>query len=178
MREGVEQLKRWTGKARATIVFDTTVDLFTHDGLFNKVKGKQDVAVIGFTTDGDVFGGFYSVAATKQCQWFFWDPNIFVFSFESHGRCMTPQRFVPKEELKRRARVKFWKSNKSGFVWFGVDLCGGFYLGHERSKSCCLNKSRAIEGLEDTTPTESHNRNLKKPPSTTAPALSQFSLSD
>ena len=57
MAERVNVLKAWTGKARATIVFDNTVDDFTHDGLFANVKGKPNVAVVGFTTDGDVFAG-------------------------------------------------------------------------------------------------------------------------
>ena len=85
MADCVNALKEWTGKESATIIFDSTVDEFTTDGLFEKVKGKRNIAVVGFTTDGDVFGGFHNVAVTEQAFWFD-DPNIFVFSFESHGR--------------------------------------------------------------------------------------------
>ena len=105
----VDALKEWTGKVSATKIFDSTVDEFMDDRLFEKVKGKRNVAVVGFTTDGDVFGGFYSVAVTKQDKYY--NPTMFVFSFESHGRCMTPQRFVAKEEMKSRASVEFFKND-------------------------------------------------------------------
>ena len=101
---GINALREWTGKSSATIIYDSTVDEFTADGLFNKVKGKKDIAVIGFTTDGDVFGGFYSVAVTRQDRNVY-DPNIFVFSFESHGRCTTPQRFIVKDVRRKKRTV-------------------------------------------------------------------------
>ena len=163
MERCVNALKGWTGKTRATTIFDSTVDEFTHDGLFQKVKGKPNIAVVGFTTDGDVFGGFYSVAVTEQDEDFN-DPNIFVFSFESHGRCMTPQRFVVKEELKKRALVYFYKNDSYGFVDFGVDGVGGFTLGNEKSKSFCRDMSDAFEGLEDTTLTGQNNTYFHNPP--------------
>ena len=100
-----------------------------------------------FTTDGDVFGGFYSVAVTEQKKWFY-DPNIFVFSFESHGRCMTPQRFVVKKGLREKEYVRIWKDDWNGFVKFGVEHFG-FWLGKENS--FCMNLSGGFEGLEDTT---------------------------
>ena len=149
MERCVNALKGWTGKTRATTIFDSTVDEFTHDGLFQKVKGKPNIAVVGFTTDGDVFGGFYSVAVTEQDEDFN-DPNIFVFSFESHGRCMTPQRFVVKEGLNRKY-VFFYNDSSNGFVEFGVNSTGWFYLGNEISKSYCCDLSRVFEGLENTT---------------------------
>ena len=149
MADCVNALKKWTGKVSATIVYDSTVDEFTDKCLFQKVKGKRNIAVIGFTTDGDVFGGFYSVAVTKQDQRFY-DPSIFAFSFESHGRCETPQRLVVKEGLKEMVNVYFFK-NVSGFVGLWVGGVGGFYLGNERSMSYCFNMSRSFDGLEDTT---------------------------
>ena len=164
MERYVNPLKEWTGKARATIIFDSTVDEFTAQGLFAKVKGKRNIAVIGFTTDGDVFGGFYSVAVTKQRREFY-DPNIFVFSFESRGRCDTPQRFVREEWLEDEANVEFQKDCPQGFLVFWVDgACGGFFLGNERSDSYCTDLSRGFDGLEDTTLTGKNNRDLRKPP--------------
>ena len=149
MEDYVNALKEWTGKATATIIFDSTVDEFTDGGLFEKVKGKWNIAVVGFTMDGDVFGGFYSAAVTKQSENFY-DPSIFAFSFESHGRCMTPQRFVVKEGRREEAFVRFLKDNSQGFVNFWVGG-GGFRLGNERSKSFCWYMSRGFEGLEDRT---------------------------
>ena len=158
MADCVNALKEWTGKSRATIVFDSTVDEFTHDGLFVKVKGKHDIALVGFTTDGDVFGGFYSVAVMEQERdGFFWDRTIFIFSFESRGRCATPQRFDVKEGLNRK-HVEFWKNDSYGFAMFWVDWTGGFWLGNESSNSFCSNMSRLFEGLEDTTLTGNANQ--------------------
>ena len=150
MADSINVLKEWTGKARATVVFDSTVDEFTDNGIFNKVKGKPNIALVGFTTDGDVFGGFYSVAVDRQDRWFF-DPNIFAFSFESHGRCMTPQRFFVKERRRKKAFVRFEILNSNGFVRLAVFGVGGFTLGNESSKSCCWDMSNAFEGIEDTT---------------------------
>ena len=53
----INHMMEWRGKASGEVVDDSTVDEFTGDGLFNKVKGKENVALVGFTTDGDVFGG-------------------------------------------------------------------------------------------------------------------------
>ena len=92
MADCIDSLKEWTGKSRASVVYDSTIDPFTADWLFQKVKGKPNIAIVATTTEGDVFGGFSSVAVTEHNKLFF-DPNTFIFSFESHGRCKTPQRF-------------------------------------------------------------------------------------
>ena len=119
--------------------------------LFNNVRGKKNVAIIGFTTDGDVFGGFYGVAVTDNTQRSF-DPDMFAFSFESHGRCATPQRFKMKEEVKAKPCVCFGTFFSGDFVGFEVLGCmSNFYLGNERSKSFCSYMSFAFEGIEDTT---------------------------
>ena len=149
MAHCVSALKEWTGKGSATIIFDSTVDEFTHDGLFMKVKAKSNIALVGFTTEGDVFGGFYSVAVDEQEQGF-WDPNIFAFSFESHGRCQTPQRFPVKDGMKDKAYLFFSKNHKHGIVRFGVSV-GGFTLGNENSDSYCYFTSDGFVGLENVT---------------------------
>ena len=48
----INALKELTGKARATIVSDSTVDESIKDGLFQKVQDKPNIAVVGFTSDG------------------------------------------------------------------------------------------------------------------------------
>ena len=156
MADCVNALKEWTGKARATVVYDSTVDEFTDEGLFEKVKGKRNIAVVGFTTDGDVFGGFYRLPVTEQFKEFD-DSTIFAFSFESHGRCATPQRFAVKEGLEGMAHVRLWENNSQGFVWFAVYNAGWFYLGKERSNSNCCNMSHCFEGLQNTTLTGNVN---------------------
>ena len=95
-------LKQWTGKAIASVVYDSNVCPFTDECLFQMVKDKPNIAIVATTTDGDVFGGFYNVAVTEQGKHLN-DPNMFVFSCESHGRCVTPKRFVVKEALIKRA---------------------------------------------------------------------------
>ena len=146
----VDALKEWTGKTKATIIYDSTADEFTADGVFNKVEGKENIAVVGFTTDGDVFGGFYSRAVLWQNEELY-DPNIFAFSFESHGRCKTPQRFVGKERRSIGAFVGLCKNNRNGFFQFWVVGGGGFFLGNERSDSFFCYISNVFKGLEDTT---------------------------
>ena len=81
----------------------------------------------------------------------FSDPNMFVFSFESHGRCETPQWF-PVKEWRGSACVRFYMSDCcDGFVLFGVDGVGNFSLGNEGSVSNCQYLSETFEGLLDTT---------------------------
>ena len=156
MAHCVSALKEWTGKGSATIIFDSTVDEFTDQGLFDKVKGKANIALVGFTTDGDVFGGFYNVAVTEQNRYFF-DPNMFIFSFESHGRCETPKRFDVKAEERGKRYVRFYKDNSNGrFVDIG-GFAGCFYLGNEKSRTWCYNLSYGYEGIEDTTLTGKPN---------------------
>ena len=157
MADCVNALKAWTGKATATVVYDSTVDEFTDDGLFQAVKGKPNIAIVVTTKDCDVFGGFYSVAVTGQEELFF-HPNTFLFSFESHGRCMTPQRFVVKERCREYAFVEFFKNDSYG--WF-VRFWGGgnswLYLGNEKSDTWCIDLSCDFEGIEDTTLTGNNN---------------------
>ena len=149
MADCVKALKEWTGKTSATIVFDSTVDEFTDNGLFTKVKGKPNIALVATTTDGDVFGGFYSVAVTKQGGYFH-DPNMFAFSFESHGRCETPQSFFGK--MRDRAHVRLFKNDPFGqFVVFWCGDGGWFSFGNEKSCMFCYDLSRDFEGIEDTT---------------------------
>ena len=155
----VVALKEWTGMVRVMIAYDSKVDPFTDDGLFTKIQGRANIALIATTTDGDVFGGFYSVAVTWQ-DVHFSDPTIFAFSFESHGRCKSPKKFAVKKRGK--AGVRFLKDNSYGFVWFGVDGCG-FSLGNERTDSFCCDMSRAFEGLEDTTLSGMNGTNDKGP---------------
>ena len=50
----------------ATVIYESTIDEYPHERLFDKINGKQNIAVIAFTTDRDVFGGFYSVEEAKQ----------------------------------------------------------------------------------------------------------------
>ena len=143
-------LKEWSGKTTANVIYDSSVCSFNDNCLFQMVKDKPNVAIITTTADGDVFGGFFSVPVTVQ-NVEFEDPNMFIFSFESHGRCETPQRFFPNEETKDNAFVEFYQRDSFGrFVLFsgGVEA---FSLGNEKSKTFSFNLSDAFDGIENNT---------------------------
>ena len=113
--KGINEHKQLTWLSEATFVNDSKADPSTAYGLFDRARRTLKVAFSGFMTYGDVFGGFFSVAVTEQIKRFF-DPNMIIFSFESHGRCMTPQRFVAREERKENAPVMLWRNKRRGFV--------------------------------------------------------------
>ena len=150
MATKIRSLKAWTGKASATIVYDSRVDPFTHAGLFSKVFNRPNVALIGETRTGDVFGAFYSVPVREQDQRIF-DPTIFAFVFEAHGRCATPQKFALRGEVKQRASVSFLNSSLDGFVWFGVSTTHGFHMGNHETTGTCEGLSTVFDGMEDST---------------------------
>ena len=158
----VNALKQWTGKTTANIIFDSTIDEFTYGDVLTKVQGKENTAIIGFTTDGDVFGVFDNIPLDTQKPWLY-DQHIFVFSFESHGRCATPQRFPVKKSLRNKAGVGVWK-NPGRFVQVWVGDAGCFYLGDERGPSYCWDLGHVFEGLEDTTLTGQNNTDHTRPP--------------
>ena len=57
MANCINTLKKWSGKAHATLIFDSVVDEFTSDRLFDKVEGKPNIATVVTTMDGDVVEG-------------------------------------------------------------------------------------------------------------------------
>ena len=153
MQRCVDALKQWTGKATVSLVYDSKVDPFTGAGLFNKVKGKGNIAIIATTTDGDVFGGFYNVVVTEQDK-FIDDPNLFIFSYESHGQSTTPHKFVVKKEKKGCAVVKFQKNHPGGvFAALYVAHDSGFLLGNDQSEVCFAFEPSGFECTGNTTPT-------------------------
>ena len=141
-----------TGTTTATLLFDSAVNEFTDDGVFDAVVQKPNVAVVALTTNGDVFGGFYSIAV--KCQhWMKPDTNVFAF-FESHGRCVTPQRFDVKQWMRDRDTASTnMRSSLLGIVMFTAFPEGWFGLGDDKQPIRCVHLSQAFEGLKDTTPT-------------------------
>ena len=131
LQRGMHVLKEWTRKTDATIVFDSLIDPFTNQGLFDNVKRKLNIAIVEFTTEGDVFGAFHSVSVTEQ-EKDINDKKSF-FSLESHGRCVTPQRFLAKTDV----RVRYLKNDEKGGLsrLFLVQILV-WYLVERRRVSC------------------------------------------
>lgn len=152
LKENLKVMGVWTRKQNARVLFDSEKDEFTNAEFNTKCLNQQNIAVVGFTTDGDVFGGYLEKAVTKT-RTYLKDPNHFAFSLESRGRCLTPQRWFQKD---RNGNTCFCcENNKHGFIAFGNG--GGFYLGNERSDSYCCDLSEFYEGIEDETLTGKNN---------------------
>ena len=79
----MDTLKQWTGKSNDNIIYDSTVDEFTKQGLFHKVIEKQNIAVVAFTDRGDVFGVYPNVDARSE-EVPYEEPDMFVF-YQSGG---------------------------------------------------------------------------------------------
>ena len=149
LQRGVAALKEWTARERATVVYDSRRDPFTSKAFFNGIAGRSNVAVVGFTNEGDVFGGYYTVAVTRQGE-FFDDPDLFLFSFEARGRCETPQRFAVNPAWRDNASVIALDNERNGLLWFWVNKHGGIWLGNDRSASFCCGLVDIFVGLEQT----------------------------
>ena len=63
----------------------------------------------------------------------FYHQNVFVFSFESQKRCMTPQRFLVKEK-KGQAFVLFY-NNDDDVLFVNILDGAGCSLGNEKSNT-------------------------------------------
>ena len=148
---GFESLKEWTGKEKATLVYDSNFDSSSPVTLFEKVRGKPNVAIIVFVKEGDVFGAFYSIALTEKNKEYV-DLNAFVFSFKSHGRCRVPQRFMVKEEKEEDTVVGFGDLEDAFYFVFGCSEGGFSVYGDEFITRCnCRDASKVFEGITDTT---------------------------
>ena len=154
LSQGFDALKVWTGKTNATIVYDSSSCEWDHNK-FNELLKTPSNAVIGITEDGDVFGGFVSVAIEKANHWLP-DGSLFVFSLFCHWRCDVPQKW---ELLERRKNVTetvmIFDTTNSSFIRFGS--FGFFFFGEGRNCSyigrldMCFEGSNsfAITGRED-----------------------------
>ena len=143
------KLQGWAGGGSSRVLYDSDVDRFTTGGMFEKIKDRPHVAVVAFTTDGDVFGGCYSIALTKTISCLK-DPTIFAFSFESHGRCKTPQRFPVKKFIQHKANIRYGNWVCDEFIAFKVFRDGyGFLLGNERTTCQVFEMAPVFEGVND-----------------------------
>ena len=142
-------LKAWTGKSNSTLVFDTDTDGWDH-GKFNDVLRAPSNAVIGITDEGDVFGGYVSVAINETDKWLP-DDGQFAFSFFSHGRCDVPQRWMMKKDREYAGEdVRIWPTGDNEFIRFGNSNSGCFSFNSQTNWSYIYNPSKWLNGLDDT----------------------------
>ena len=113
------------------------IDEFTDELLFSILTRKPNVAIVWFTMEWDVLGGGGLQLCCYRTDECINGPKMFIFafSFESRGRCETPQQFFLSRWLKESASVEFGKGKQLRFVWFGVSNAGILWLGNESSDS-------------------------------------------
>mgnify|MGYP004549594093 CR=1 FL=1 len=144
----VDALRAWTGKRVVTLIYDSDVDEYAPDALFSRAAARHDVAVFTVTADGDVFGVFHAVPVAEN-EHPYADPALAIFVFESHGRCMTPQRFVVRRGMEANTFIVYWRNNPDGFlVEAGVRYEGLVSIGTEVSPTHIVEMGLAFEGLD------------------------------
>ncbi|KAL7715663.1 TLDc domain-containing protein [Entamoeba marina] len=79
----LETLGDWVNKSIPTIVYDSNVEKFNGTGLFNALKGQNNIMFIIETDAGNVFGSYHSKIPLSQSQWIVNDPDHFVFSLKN-----------------------------------------------------------------------------------------------
>ena len=151
MSQCINALRKWTGKKNVLVLYDSMADECSTYTFFDSIKGKEQIAVIGFTPEGDVLGYYCKACLLRQDTTIF-DPDLFLFSFESRGRCKTPKRFLPKRGVKNDLGLGFsihWASDSFANVF--VARCGSISFGNERLKDGCSGLSKAFKDMEDLT---------------------------
>ena len=147
IQQNVKTLKEWAGKETAELVYDSAACGFSHDA-FNACFESPNNAVVAITEDGDVYGGFVSVAV-NGIGGYVTDADHFIFSLASHRRCAVPQRWAIKSE-KQATAVKLFNTNASYFIRFGGGSDEGrLYLIPGRNESFCFNPSESYDGVGD-----------------------------
>ena len=78
----VHPLKCWTQAASFQIVFDTQINGWERQGLFNAVQGRGGLTFVVETDKGDVFGCHLTATVQSLGRWTE-DPAFFVFTLQS-----------------------------------------------------------------------------------------------
>ena len=143
-----QTLRTWTNKTSVRIIFDSDFDEFSVWSFQRHFLKRKNLVTVGATNENDVFGAFLSVEAPRSERRID-DPNLFLFSFESHARCQTPQRFPLKEEWKTKSGYWLMDHERDGFFHVGAGRNGFIWFGNDRSESWCRDLSVVFEGLDD-----------------------------
>ena len=138
-------LSAWTGKHRATTLFDSTVDEFTASAIFQRLCMKRNIVVVGVTEDGEVFGGFYDWPLASPGT-FVRAPGLFVFSFPQSTDAV-PQKHPVRAGMRELVGAVLFRTAHHAFLWLGV-FSNGLAFGTDRTPSSCRNASEIFEGLD------------------------------
>ena len=144
---GLAYLGELLGRTTSMAVYDSLTDAFTAETLFTRLANKPNVAVIGFTDDNDVFGGFFPEPLRMI------DETYYVVSVQTRGRA-SPRVFRVHSDRTGQACVTVCSNNREGFIHFGVTGYGGFWLGNTESHTHCYSLSQAFQEIDDTTLTD------------------------
>ena len=118
-----------------------------------------------------MFGGFSSCAVTKQTENVF-DPMTFTFSFESHGRCMTPRKIKLMSLYQKHVYISFTTGYRGCYVEFGKQygFKSAFTLWVDRHDSRCESLWALFQGPK--TPPSPRRSIGMKPHATTSVMVS------
>ena len=144
----LDTLKRWTNATASHIVFDADRRLIVGRAFFPKCGGLANLALVAFTRDGDVFGGFVKRRFPRENERAK-DPGHFLFSLYSHGRGSAPAMFPLTEQARQEVAVQtFYDDNVAGFLRFGGR--GALTLGNNSFTPFAKNLRLSYVGLPDT----------------------------
>ena len=144
-----QRLKEWTGKARSSVVYDSTVDEFTADRLFNKVGASKMWHSSGSQRTATCLGGSSvllwnnkaSCSSSRTC-----------LSFRSIARAVRDSAAVRlEEEADEEGARRILEEQQQWAVFWFYGCEGWFYLGDDKSDTFGSQVSHCFVRTEDIT---------------------------
>ena len=111
----INALLQWTHKTGFSVLFNSQTEPFFAHNILYRTMLMSDIVYIVITAGGDVFGVYYEKplgGLDIQVN----DPSIFMFSFESHGRCAKVKRFALKSYRADDAFVMLHRNSRRIFT--------------------------------------------------------------
>ena len=141
------KLKDWTESSSLHVVYDSDIDEFSNVEFLNHCLSRPNIAVVGMTSKDDVFGVFFGAPVDTPGKAPF-DPSHFIFSFQSNGRCVTPQRWFVKARAQASFFSVWFSSSECGFLRVG-DFAAKLFFGNSRSKCFAYKTGNVYDGLDN-----------------------------
>ena len=158
-----EILQKWAGKTRFTVVFDSDADGAGFETFQTRLLHRSNLAFVGITQNNDVFGAYLNVTIDRIsfCS-FYDDPDHFIFSFNTNGRCRTPRRWFVKESRRHETNGLIFSGNPAGYVKIGCPA-GYIYMGPTRADAYSWNVKLCYDRIDDDTLTGVANVDWSRP---------------